>query len=213
MWKSRLMPIVAAALTAVGGQAAASAEPAIPPAAEVRLRHLIYRGHGVAAFLLHIPPGMATQMHRHDKDLLTVFISGGRTTAVFEGAAPRTDSLPAGTVRFRSAGFAHSTRNEGPEVFRTVLLEFDAPQGKPLPPGGGGELLCTPGFCVRDVTLGPGERLAGTGIAFFVPVGDAIRREPSGRRHRERDGSIWRGGYGWSNAGARPARVIVIALR
>ena len=73
-------------------------------------------------------------MHRHDKDLLTVFISDGRTTTVFEGSPARTDRLPLGTERFRSAGFAHSTRNDGPTDFRAVLLELYASQEMPLPP-------------------------------------------------------------------------------
>ena len=69
----------------------ASSQIAVPPASEVTLRRQIYRGEGVTAYLLRIPPGQGTQMHRHDKDILTVFISGGRTTAVFEGSAPTTD--------------------------------------------------------------------------------------------------------------------------
>jgi quercetin dioxygenase-like cupin family protein len=198
----------AAALTAAISSAAV--QPSIPLASEVRLRHQIYHGHGVTAFLLQIPPGQGSQMHRHDKDLLTIFISGGRTTAVFEGSAPRTDTLVAGTVRFRSAGFAHSTRNDGPADFRAVLLEFDRPQGSASQPTGPGEVLCTHGFCVRDVTINPGVRLAGPGVAFFVPVGDAIVREASGRRHVQRDGSIWRGRFGWSNGGSEVARVMVI---
>src|SRR6185436_16493129 len=137
MWRRPLLLLAAcSAATFAAGASIATFQSPIPPASEVRLRHQIYRGHGVTAFLLQIPPGQGTQMHRHDKDLLTVFISGGRTTAVFEGSPPKTDTMAAATVRFRSAGFAHSMRNDGPTDFRTVLLEFDRSQGSLSPPSG-----------------------------------------------------------------------------
>src|SRR6187397_1344395 len=113
MWRRLLTAVVACAAACPGTGKVVAQDRSIPLAAEVRLRHQIFRGHGVTAFLLQIPPGQGTQMHRHDKDLLTVFISGGRTTAVFEGLPPKTDTVASGEVRCRTAGFAHSTRNDG----------------------------------------------------------------------------------------------------
>ena len=150
-------------------------------------------------------------MHRHDKDLLTVFISGGRTTAVFEGEAPKTDTFVLGVVRYRRAGFAHSTRNDGSSDFRAVLLEFDHPQG-PSQGGGSGDLFCTDRFCVHEFTIAPGASLAGKGEAFFVPLGNTIVSD-SGRQHSHPDGTIWRGRYGWINSGAGTARVMAITPR
>lgn len=193
--------------------AGTSAQPAIPLASEVTLRHEILRQQGVTGYLLSIPPGEGTQMHRHDKDLLTVFITGGRTTAVFEGSPPRTDALAAGTVRYRNAGFAHSTRNVGNAEFRAVLFEFDEPQGPPSGPTKPQQVLCTDRFCVEDATFQPGETLTGREKGLFVPIDDIEVREVSGDRRAQPAGTAWAGLAGWTNEGRRPARVISIRFR
>lgn len=207
------MTDLALAAFLVASVLSATPQPAIPPASEVTLRHEIYRGQGVTAYLLEIPPGQGSQMHRHDKDLLTVFISGGRTTAVFEGFPARTDALAAGTIRYRSAGFAHSTHNDERTAFRAVLLEFNDPQGPRSEGTGPPQVFCTTGFCVDDVTVAPGGKLGGSVSTLFVPVTDAMVRESSGRRHLQLPGSIWTGSGGWVNAGREPARIIAINLR
>ena len=201
-----------AAFLLVGLPGAASA-PDLPPASEVTLRHQIYRGQGVTAFLLEIPPGQGSQMHRHDRDLLTVFLTGGRTTAVFEGSAPVTDALAAGTVRYRTAGFAHSTRNDDLMVFRALLLEFDTPQGPRLDGTGPSQTFCTTGFCVDDRIVAAGTAMGGSGPRLFVPIADVIVREASGRRHGQAAGTIWAGPGDWTNAGTLPVRMVSITFR
>ena len=42
---------------------------------EVTLRHRIYGDGRVTIFLLDIPPGQATVLHRHDRDMLSVFVT------------------------------------------------------------------------------------------------------------------------------------------
>ena len=96
---------------------------------EVTLRHRIYGDGQVTIFLLDIPPGQATLLHRHDRDMLSVFVNGGRTRASFNGAAPVEDSFTPGDVRFRSAGFTHSTENIGAVRFLSVIFEFVDSQG------------------------------------------------------------------------------------
>ena len=96
---------------------------------EVTLRHRIYGDGRVTIFLLDIPPGQATLLHRHDRDMLSVFVNGGRTRASFNGAAPVEDSFTPGDVRFRSAGFTHSTENIGTDRFLSVIFEFVDSQG------------------------------------------------------------------------------------
>ena len=56
--------------------------------------------------------------------MLSVFVNGGRTRASFNGAAPVEDSFTPGDVRFRSAGFTHSTENIGTGRFLSVIFEF-----------------------------------------------------------------------------------------
>ncbi|MBA3887471.1 MAG: hypothetical protein H0X67_17325 [Acidobacteria bacterium] len=84
---------------------------------EVTLRHKIYGNERVTVFLLDIPPGQATMAPRHGRDMLSVFVSGGRTRASFNGAPTVEDTFAAGDVRFRFAGFTHSTENVGTERF------------------------------------------------------------------------------------------------
>ena len=96
---------------------------------EVTLRHRIYGNWRVTIFLLDIPPGEATVLHRHDRDMLSVFVNGGRTRASFNGAAAVEDSFTPGDVRFRSAGFTHSTENIGTDRFLSVIFEFVDSQG------------------------------------------------------------------------------------
>jgi hypothetical protein len=57
-----------------------------PPisADEVTLRHRIYRDERVTIFLLDIPPGQATLLHRHDRDMLSVFDSARRGNSLSE---------------------------------------------------------------------------------------------------------------------------------
>jgi len=192
-----------------------SAGPAnvIPPASEVIYRHEIYRDADVTGYMLDIPPGRGTQMHRHDKDILTIFISGGRTTAVFEGFGATSDALPAGTVRYRTAGFAHSTRNDDRQPFRAVILEFDASQGARTEGAAAPQLFCTKGFCVNDATLQPGSTLAGERRSLFIAVENLAVREVSGVRRSQPAGTVWTGPNGWTNDGRKPARVISIAFR
>src|SRR6185436_5442213 len=80
---------------------------------EVTLRRQIYKDSRVMVFLLDIPPKNATLLHRHDRDMLSIFVAGGRTRASFDGGEPFEDVFAAGDVRFRSAGFTHSTENLG----------------------------------------------------------------------------------------------------
>ena len=62
--------------------AAVSVQQRLPISAdEVTLRHRIYGNERLAVFLLDIPPGQATLAHRHGRDMLSVFVSGGRTRA------------------------------------------------------------------------------------------------------------------------------------
>lgn len=146
-------------------------QPSTPvPASEVTLRHEIYRDTRVTVYLLDIPPGAATQLHRHDRDILSVFVRGGKTRAVFNDGAPVEDTFAIGDVRFRNAGFTHSTENRDSADFYCVIFEFSGPQGprraaqhKPTRSCGAGAedcveekpLFCTDGFCVDDVVLGP----------------------------------------------------------
>lgn len=70
---------------------------------EVTLRHQIYENGRVTIFLLDIPPGQATVLHRHDRDMLSVFVNGGRTRASFNGAALCVDDLTMGPHAVRPA--------------------------------------------------------------------------------------------------------------
>src|SRR5574337_320368 len=85
----------------------AAAQQVVPiPASEVRYRKEIFRNEHLTAFLLEIPPHHETLMHRRDRDILAVFLGGGQITSTYYGRSSVADTIPAGEVRFWSAGFA-----------------------------------------------------------------------------------------------------------
>jgi len=206
---------------------------------EVTLRHKIYGDARVTIFLLDIPPGQATVLHRHDRDMLSVFVNGGRTRASFNGAAPVEDSFTPGEVRFRSAGFTHSTENTGTDRFLSVIFEFVDSQGprelaarptthtcspdnqtacvdeKPL--------FCTSKFCVDDLIMAPrAVRPAGgaTNARILVAVSDYIFREDipgtAAAIHTRKSGEIEPMAAGptrrWTNAND-PGHLVVVTVR
>jgi len=159
-----------ALLLLVGTLAAQSAAPV--PDAEVPQRKQILQNQHVTVSRLELAPQESTPMHRHDRDMLVVFVSGGRTTNTINGKRPKKDKMEVGEVRFRNAGYVHATTNEGPQEFRAVVIQFAEPQGKAGRVGTKDSHYCNPGsetacvnekylfctnkVCVEDVTLGPG---------------------------------------------------------
>ena len=206
---------------------------------EVTLRHRIYGDGRVTIFLLDIPPGQATVLHRHDRDMLSVFVNGGRTRASFNGAAPVEDSFTPGDVRFRSAGFTHSTENIGTERFLSVIFEFVDSQGprasaiRPAThicnPGSQTAcvdekpLFCTSKFCVDDLTMGPHAVRPADGVRkdqILVAVSDYTFSEDTpgtaAAVHTRKSGEIEAMAAGparrWTNAGD-PAHLVVVTVR
>jgi len=206
---------------------------------EVTLRHKIYGDGRVTIFLLDIPPGQATLLHRHDRDMLSVFVNGGRTRASFNGAAPVEDSFAPGDVRFRSAGFTHSTENIGTDRFLSVIFEFLDSQGPRAsatwpathicsPDSQSAcvdeqRLFCTSKFCVDDMVMAPRAiKPAGgaTNDRILVAVsGYSFSEDIPGTAaavHTRKSGEIEPLAAGparrWTNAGD-PAHLIVVTVR
>jgi quercetin dioxygenase-like cupin family protein len=145
--------------------------PAPIPANEVPQRKEILRNDRVTVSLLELAPHEATPMHRHDRDMLSVFLNGGRTQDTMFGHKPAEDTMAVGEVRFRNAGSAHAIKNEGADPFRVVIVELADPQGKMERVGTAlhycnlgstaacvdeKNLFCTAKVCVVDVNIAPG---------------------------------------------------------
>ena len=229
-----LLLVLTLSVSGLAGQ-----QPAPISADEVTLRHKIFEDSRVNVFLLDIPPGQATALHRHDHDMLSVFVSGGRTRASFNGAAPVEDSFTPGDVRFRSAGFTHSTENIGTGHFLSVIFEFAGPQGPRAPATGPAThvcnpddptacvdekpLFCTSGFCVDDLTMAPHAVRPASGARpdqILVAVSDfTLSEEVPGNGmviHKRPSGQIQPVAAGpgvrWANAGG-PAHLVVLTFR
>jgi len=206
---------------------------------EVTLRHRIYGDGRVTIFLLDIPPGQATLLHRHDRDMLSVFVNGGRTRASFNGAAPVEDTFTPGDVRFRSAGFTHTTENIGADRFLSVILEFVDSQGQRAPATRPATRICNPGsqtacveekplfctsrFCVDDLTMGPHAVRPARGPSedqILVAVsGYTFSEDVPGRAaavHTRKSGEVEPLAAGpatrWTNAGD-PVHLVVVTVR
>jgi hypothetical protein len=206
---------------------------------EVTLRHKIYGDGRVTIFLLDIPPGQATLLHRHDRDMLSVFVNGGRTRASFNGAAPVEDSFTPGDVRFRSAGFTHSTENIATDRFLSVIFEFVDSQGRREPATqptthicspetqtacvDEQPLFCTSKFCVDDLMMAPRAiRPAGgtTNDRILVAVSDYTFLEEipgsAAAVHTRKSGEIEAMAAGparrWANT-SDPGHLVVVTVR
>ena len=207
---------------------------------EVTLRREIYQDAHVKAFLLDIPPGQATVQHRHDHDILTVFVTGGKTRAVFNGAAPVDDTFAVGDVRFRSSGFTHSTENRDSVDFLAVIFEFVESQGERVPPtrsathacAAGGQMecvdekpvLCTARICVDEITMAP-QAVKQDGPAtmdrMLVAISGYTLREQSegavASVHSRKTGEVELVSAGparrWINTASTPAHYVVVTYR
>jgi hypothetical protein len=208
-------------------------------AEEVTLRKEIYQDARVRVLLLDIPPGQATLLHRHDRDMLSVFVTGGKTRAVFNGGAPVDDTFAVGDVRFRSAGFTHSTENRDSVDFISVIFEFVESQGEKVVPtrsathtcATGGQvacvdekpLFCTAKFCVDEMTIAPqGVEQDGpaTMDRMLVAVsGYTLSEQAEGTAtiHSKKTGEVEFISAGptrrWTNTATTPARYIVVTYR
>src|SRR5262245_13395076 len=151
----------------------AAAQTSAPiPAAEVRQRKQLLSNNHITAYLVELAPHESTPMHVHDRDFLTVFVTGGPIKQTEFGHGPSNQRIPLGTVRFRNTGFAHSTENLDSRKFRAVIVEFAEPQGKTEKVGAKASHYCNPGsesacvdenylfctakVCVEDVTMAAG---------------------------------------------------------
>jgi quercetin dioxygenase-like cupin family protein len=141
------------------------------PYSEMPQRKEILRNHRVTVSLVELAPREVTPMHKHELDMLEVFVNGGRAQNTVSGHKPAADKMAVGEVRFLNAGYSHAIENEGPGVFRVVTVEFADPQGKKEQLGttshycnagsttacvDENNLFCTTKVCVEDVTMAPG---------------------------------------------------------
>jgi quercetin dioxygenase-like cupin family protein len=152
--------------------AVAAQRPAPIPDSQLPQRKEMLRNHRVLVSRLELARGEATPMHQHSRDMLAIFVNGGRTTNTVYGHKRARDHMRAGEVRFKNAGYSHTTRNEGTDAFRVVVIEFADPQGNTekaasekshyCNPGSATacvdekSLFCTAKVCVEDVTIAPG---------------------------------------------------------
>ena len=216
-------------------QSASSDDPI--PAAEVKYRHAVLETSRFIAYLLEIPPHQATLMHRHDRDILSVFVSGAKTTSTFQGREPVTDAIPSGESRFRAAGFTHATRNDDSVVFRSMILEFTQPQGAARAQNderrycneGSStacvmekQQLCTEGFCVTEIRMAPGAiRKASDRAASYamIPVTNcelSVGGDDLASAHPYRVGDIQyfeSVSNSWKNAGQAEAHLVMVNFR
>lgn len=219
---------------------AAAQETAPVSALEVKYRKRIFKNERFSVFLLEIPPKHASLMHRHDTDILSIFVAGGETKGTIYGKPPKEDKFTAGEVRFRPAGFTHSTKNVGASMFRSVILEFNSSMGAIQPtrppdsrhcnPGSATTcvdekyLFCTAKFCVKEFSIAAGAVWRNNEYAsdqLLVAVSDyKLSNKPKGKAanvRKRKSGEIeyFTGGSPrqWRNAASEPARIIAVVFR
>jgi len=156
------------------------------PDSQVPQRRELLRTDRFTVYLLDLPPGQVTPMHRHDLDIASVFPTNARTIGTFWKQPARPDRPALGAVRFRSAGFTHATANVDTIRFLSVIVEFARSQGRPDSATTGQRsecsqlgqssctevttLFCLRDACVLDVTVRPGGVWRATAPVLVVPV-------------------------------------------
>ena len=220
--------------------AAAAQETAPISALEVKYRKRILKNDRLSVYLLEIPPKHASLMHRHETDILSIFVAGGETKGTIFGKPPREDKFAVGEARFRPAGFTHSTENTGANVFRSVIVEFKDSMGEiePTKPADsracnpGSEtacaeekyLFCTAKFCVREIIIAPQAIWRDNGYAtdrMLIAVSDykllSRSKGKAGKLKKRKSGEVeyFKGGSArfWTNAGDEQARLIAVVFR
>jgi len=206
------------------------------PDAQVPQRRELLRADRFTVYLLDIPPGQATPMHRHDEDIASVFFNSARTVSTFWKEAARPDRQALGAVRFRAAGFTHATENTDTTHFLSVIVAFARSQGRPDSTAAGSRsdcsqsgtssctevttLFCLKDACVHDVTVTPGGVWRATGPVLVVPVTNATWSTPgssvvSPARSLPIGTALYEPASGtrWRNHGAIAARLIVFEMR
>jgi len=218
-------------------QSTSSTDDSIPPASEVKYRHPVLETVRFTAYLLELPPHHATLMHRHDRDILTVFVNGAKTTSTFYGREPVTDAIPSGQSRFRATGFTHATRNDDSVVFRAMILEFAQPQGtvraqsdeqlycnedSPAACVTEKQQLCTDGFCVTEIHMTPGAIRKSSDRAASYAIVPVNNCELSGGAHDVASVHTYRAGDiqyfesasdSWKNSGQTEAHLVLVNFR
>lgn len=209
-------------------------------ALEVKYRKQIFKNDRVSVFLLEIPPNHASLMHRHDTDILSIFVAGGETKGTIYGKPPKEDKFTVGEVRFRPKGFTHSTENIGGNVFRSVILEFTSSMGalEPNKPpdsrycNPGSEtacvdekyLFCTVKFCVQELSIAPGAVWRNNEYAsdqMLVAVSDyKLSNKPKGkvtnvRKRKSGEVEYFPRGFArqWKNADSKSALITAVVFR
>jgi len=130
----------------------------------------VLKNQRVTVSTINLAPHEANTMHRHEHDMIAVFVTGGRVRNTVSGKDPVMETTSAGDVKFIPGGYTHSVSNEGTGEFRAVVVEFDDPQGKIQNDDSSSQtcapkstkcidehyLFCTVKICVEEVTMAPG---------------------------------------------------------
>jgi quercetin dioxygenase-like cupin family protein len=193
----------------------------------------------VTVSLMELAPGVATPMHQHDRDMLSVYVSGGRTRNTQFSRKSAADKTEPGQVRFRPAGYSHAVENVGKEPYRLVMVEFADPQGKIKNIGTSSHrcnpekstacideknLFCTAKVCVQDVVMAPGAATSEhshatdhmiVAISDFEMTDEAEGKKPSARNYKNGEVTYVAAGlkHRLTNTGKTPAHFTVIVWR
>ncbi len=116
----KITSLVFVLLTLAAAQAPAPRE---VPVAQEPSHHLVLENQYMRTYLVEVPPGKATLLHRHDNDYVFVVLGDAHISNEVFGQPPREQQVKDGDVNFAPGGFAHVARNLGPAPFRNVTIE------------------------------------------------------------------------------------------
>lgn len=154
--------VVIPALLVLPLLAALAAAPEVEIASEP-LHHLVLENEYVRVFLVEVPPGVTTLLHRHRHDYVFVVLGDSHVSNEVADKPAVELKFADGETRFTPGNFAHAARNLSDKPFRNVTIEImqdeklrTAPSPWPME-GGDKE---SPGARIKVLSTRDGVRLS-----------------------------------------------------
>ncbi len=89
-----------------------------------RFHKVVFENEFARFFFVELPPGEATQMHRHDTDYYVVIVGDADIEDTAEGHEARRVQYSGGDTVAGKKGHVHQVKNVSPQMFRNVGIEL-----------------------------------------------------------------------------------------
>lgn len=93
-------------------------------AAQESFHKIVFENEFARFFMVELPPGATTQLHRHDTDYYVVIVGAADIEDTAEGKTPEAVHFKGGEMVTGQKGHTRRVKNRGTEIFRNVGIEL-----------------------------------------------------------------------------------------